>query len=276
MSRSPKLGRTLVVACAAVVACYAVVTVAAQGATANPPKTLSALCKLPYVDGAVVRFRAADGVELVGATAGQGRVGVVIGNGWSDQLNDRICEWVTLVQSKLINALVGSGYRVLLFDYRRQGFSQKASGSWEPDMVAANKELRRLGSRQVVILAKETGALVAYSAMPRIKPAPAGLISYIPHGFPGQTSTIKMTGGPGQVDGKAAVAALTLPLLFIKARSGFWAGAPQVLYQAAQSKDKRLVVVPGNPDEADLFNNPAAAGKIIKNVLAFIGAHTTG
>ena len=124
VNRTPHTVSRLVltfVADAMTTAC-AVVTGGALGASRKLPATLDALCQLPgYVkgNGTVVRFRASDGTELVGATVGRGRVGVVLANSWSDG-NGRICNWVAK-RSKLINALVGSGYRVLLFDYRREG-----------------------------------------------------------------------------------------------------------------------------------------------------------
>lgn len=279
VNRTPHTVSRLVltfVAVAVTTAC-AVVTGGALGASRKLPATLDALCQLPgYVkgNGTVVRFRASDGTELVGATVGRGRVGVVLANSWSDG-NGRICNWVAK-RSKLINALVGSGYRVLLFDYRREGFSQrKATGSFEPDLVAANAELRRLGASQVVIMTEGTGALVAYSALPKIRPVPAGIISYLGQGYPGQTSTDAHRGG--QVNGKAAVAAVNVPLFFILPTGGTYKPGMQALYKAARAKGKQRLVVAGDADGADfIYSNPAAATRIINGVLGFIRAHTTG
>lgn len=59
---------TLVVCASGVGSLFSTV---ASGGNAATPKTLDKLCRLPYVKGAVVRFPASDGAELVGAVAGR-------------------------------------------------------------------------------------------------------------------------------------------------------------------------------------------------------------
>ena len=79
-----------------------------------------------------------------------------------------------------------------------------------------------------------TGALVAYSALPKIRPVPAGIISYLGQGYPGQTSTDAHRGG--QVNGKAAVAAFNVPLFFILPTGGTYKPGMQALVQGCPSE----------------------------------------
>lgn len=235
------------------------------------PKTLPALCGLPYVKGDVVRFAAADGTRLVGATAGTGTSGVLFANGWGDS-SDRICAWVGFVQSKLANALIADEHRLFFFDYRNQGFSAKGPEPEGPDLVAAVKELHRLGVQRIVIVTGGTGALVTSSVISQLRPAVQGIVALSPGGYPGATSTVAHTGGP--VDGKKAIARVTEPLLFYTLRGDqLWYPRTVALYRAAQAHDKQLVVLPGGSMNEDLFNDVDRANRVIAGTRAFVQKH---
>jgi pimeloyl-ACP methyl ester carboxylesterase len=241
----------------------AVSTDASSGATA-PPKTLSKLCGLPYVNGAVVRFSAGDGAQLVGAVAGKGRVGVLFAN----TTNGGICDWVAN-ERDTINAIVAAGAQVLLFDYRGTGFSPKHAGAatraWDRDVIAGAAQLRRHGARQVVLAGASAGGIAVLAAAGNVKPAPAGVIGLSASGRIGPTS--------GGVDGRAAAAALRVPLLFIVAKGDPYGFSPTMtLFRAARSTDKQLLVVPGSSH--GFFDSDASGAKVRTRILGFIKAHT--
>jgi len=244
-------------------------TQASVGSGSVLPKTLSKLCGLPYVRGAVVQFSAGDGAPLVGAVAGRGKIGIVLTN----TSDGEICDWVAS-ENKLINSLVGQGYRVLLFDYRGTGRSPKVvgkrSGAWGSDAIGAAAELRRLGSSRIVLVGASTGGIVVLAIAHTVNAfAVVGLSA---SGDPGATSTSADKGG---LDGKAAVKALRVPLLFIAAKQDAYGFAPtEQLYRAAQTADKQLLVVPGQAH--GFFDLDPSGPKVDARILDFIRTHARG
>jgi pimeloyl-ACP methyl ester carboxylesterase len=234
-----------------------------------PPRTLSKLCGMQFVQGTVVRFPASDGAQLVGAVAGKGRVGVLLASG----SNTGICDWV-LQESGTINAIVAAGAQVLLFDFRGTGFSPEhpgaASAARDRDVVGAASELRRRGARRVVLVGASSGGIVVLAAATKVKPAAAGIITLSATG--GEHGELSTEPAEGDLDGKAAATALRLPLLLVVANADSYAFAPtKTLFAAAGSADKQLLVVPG-PTHA-FFDDDPSAGKIRSRMLAFIRAH---
>jgi len=252
---------------------------AASAAFAHPtsgPKTIKGLCFLLDVKGSVIHFSAADGTKLVGATAGTGATGVLIANTWGDFNLDQICDWVGAPRSQLVNGLIAGGMRILLFDYRRVGFSQKRPGAWGQDLLAAAAELRRLGARRIVILSESTGALVTFSVASQLGPSVKGLVSLNPSGYPTATATNAHTGGP--VDGMEAIKTFKLPLLFLVMRGDTFDYPPtKMLYDAATVKDKQLIVFSGRStgNTNDIFTDPSRLTRILDATLTFIRKHAT-
>jgi pimeloyl-ACP methyl ester carboxylesterase len=261
-------GRVATTLCA-VLAVAAVVCAGADARASAPPKTLSKLCGLPYVTGAVVEFTASDGARLVGAAAGDGNVGVVIANTSSTD----ICTWVAN-GNKTINGLIASGYRVLLFDYRSSGHSPKASGravgAWQDrDVLGAAAEMRRLGASQVVLVGASIGGVAALLAGATMNPHPSAIVGLSAAGT-GPTDTALERNA---ADAKAAVASIRTPILFVAAKNDSYASSTQALYRAARrSRDKQIMVVPGMSH--GFFDNDAAGTKIRTRILDFIKTHT--
>jgi len=238
----------------------------AGGSSAVVPQTLSKLCGLPYVKGAVVRFSASDGAQLVGAHAGKGRVGVLMAN----MDNGRMCDWVAN-ERETINAIVAAGAQVLLFDYRGTGFSAKhpgtASTARDRDVIGGAAELRRLGARRIVLVGASSGGIATLVAATKLKPAPAGVVELSASGDAAGTTSRGL-------DAKAAVATLRVPLLFIVAKDDPYAFAStKTLFRAARSTDKALLVVPGSSH--GFFDYDASAGKVRNRILAFVRSHTS-
>jgi len=223
------------------------------------------LCGLPEVEGAVVQFKAGDGAHLVGAFAGRsgGPVGVVLANPGGGA----ICNWVSLSgDPKLINALVADGDQVLLFDFRGTGRSPKASGSrlsaFDQDVLGAVAELRRRGARRIVLVGASVGGIVSVVAATKLKPPPAAIIGL---------SATGISPPFGNSDGRTAAATLHAPLLLVVAHDDEFSAA-RSLFKASPSKDKQLLVVPGNSH--GFFGLDPSGPKIRARVLTFIRTHT--
>jgi pimeloyl-ACP methyl ester carboxylesterase len=240
---------------------------AAAAAGPKPlPKTLRALCGLPYVNGAVVQFRAADGATLVGAVAGPrgGRVGVVLAN----TFNGEICDWVSPSgDEKLINALAAAGYQVLLFDHRGTGRSPSAptgrSEAYDQDVVAGAAELRRRGARRIVLAGGSRGGVAALVAATELKPAPAAVVGLSPSSF----SFGRITSAAGlKAAGQSGA-----PLLLVVAKDDVL-DYVKSLYKTSASSDKQLLVVPGSAHA--YFESDPSGPKVRARILAFVRAHT--
>ena len=180
-------------------------------------------------------------------------------------------------ENKTINALVAAGDQVLLFDYRGTEFSPKpsgkAAGRWQDhDVLGAAAELRRLGAHEVVLAGGSLGGVAVLVAATTLKPAPAAVIGLSASGF-GPTQTALQRSG---ADAKTAVAAIRAPLLFVVAQHdpSDATNSAHTLFRAARSKDKELLIVPGETHA--FFDNDASGAKVRTRILAFIKAHTHG
>lgn len=251
--------------------------VLAADAAARPtksPTTIEDLCFLLDVKGSVVHFASADGTKLVGATAGTGSTGVLIANSWEDGDNDQICNWVAQPRASIVGPLVAHGLRVLMFDYRRVGFSQKRPGAFGPDLLAAKQELRRLGAKKIVILTEGTGALTTMSEAAQLGADVRGFVSLGAGGYPTATATDARAGGP--VDGKLVAATSKLPLLFIVMRHDTYSyPRTKAIYDAAAVRDKKLLVLPAaDQADAELLGSQSRTRQALQALQAFIGKHT--
>ena len=108
----------------------------------------------------VVRFRASDGVRLIGVQLGRGpRVVILAHQGASN-----LCIWVPYGR-----ALAAQGYRVLVFDHRSRGSSGGAS-HWrrlnrvDYDVIGAVRTMRARGATSVVLGGGSLGGSVGHAA----------------------------------------------------------------------------------------------------------------
>lgn len=237
--------------------CCGVITEVAVAVGSETPQTLAKFCSLPYVKAEVVHFRSGDGVQVTGAVAGNGRVGVLFAN----TSGGSMCDWVAN-DNTFINLLVGKGYRVLLFNY--------SGKKWDANVVGAAAKLRALGSREVVMVGASTGGIVVIGASTKTEPAPVAVIGLSASGDPTATSTGPAKGG---IDGTAAAATLKVPLLLVAAKNDLYAFAPtQALFRATHEQDKQLLIVPGQAH--GYFDGDGSASKVNTRVLNFIRTHT--
>jgi pimeloyl-ACP methyl ester carboxylesterase len=193
------------------------------------------------------RFRTTDGVKLEGAVLGHGKTGVV----FAHQVAGDRCQWLPFARE-----LGAKGYRALVFDMRGYGSSSGAANtSPHLDVGAAAAELRRRGAKRIVLVGASMGGTGVVAAAPTIRPPVSGLVDLSgPTGF-------------GGVNALPAAKKLRVPALFAAGRDdGDFATATRVLYRAAATKDKTLLIAPTSWHGVDLVSR----ADVKKAVLAFI------
>ena len=178
----------------------------------------------------VVRFRASDGVRLIGVQLGGGARGVVLAHqGASD-----LCIWLPYGR-----ALAARGYRVLVFDHRGFGSSGSTGRSTrrnrvDYDVLGAIRTIRARGATSVVLAGGSLGGAAVVSAGARATPPVNGVISLsAPASF-------------GRLDLVAAARALRAPALFVAEEEDQpFSDDARTMYDACPSADKQLAVLPG-------------------------------
>jgi pimeloyl-ACP methyl ester carboxylesterase len=198
---------------------------------APKPLRLRETCVRRSDRATVVRFRAADGVRLLGVMLGRGPAAVVLAH----ESDSTLCSWLPYGR-----ALARRGYRVLVFDARGRGSS---SASRSPsrrfrvdfDVAAAVREMRRRGARSVVLAGGSFGAMASIAAGGSIRPAVDGVVAVSPG--------VTFRG----LDAEAAARRLDVPTLFVVAQDDAdFPEAARTLYEATATHDKRLLVVAGS------------------------------
>lgn len=207
----------------------------------------------------VVRFRAADGIRLIGVLLGRGPRAVVLahqgGGGGAD-----LCVWMPYARR-----LVTSGYRVLAFDHRGHGSSGQARVNSrltrvDFDVLGAIRVLRGRGAIGIVLAGGSLGGAAVIGAAAQATPPVQGVIS-----FAAPTSF-------GLVDALAFARTLRVPSLYLSGDhdEGFPEFA-RALYEATPAGDKRLWIFPGYAHGAPVLRDPA----VRQTVDAWIRDHLT-
>jgi pimeloyl-ACP methyl ester carboxylesterase len=236
----------------ALVASLAAVAALAAAAGAAPRKAIHPECVKARDHATTVFFRTSDGVRLAGVMLGKGAKGVVLAH----ESRGDVCTWMPFART-----LARAGYRVLPFDFRGYGDSNSgAPVDYAADVRAAGNALRRAGARKVVYVGASMGGTAVLTASARA-PAPAGAISL---------------SGPaffGNMDAKAAVSKADVPLLLVAAKgdTGF-SGDQQVVYDAAATSDKQVVLVSGFDHGVNLLTGEART-RVRGLVLEFLRKH---
>ena len=188
-----------------------------------------------------VRFRASDGVRLIGVQLGRGSRVVVLAH----QGASNLCIWLPYGR-----ALAAQGYRVLVFDHRGFGSSGRAS-HWrrqnrvDYDVVGAIRTMRARGATSIVLGGGSLGGAAVLSAAALATPAVDGVISFA---SPSQYGLIDVFG---------AVERFRVPALFLSAEGdGEFPEVARMLYDRCASPDKELFLFPGARHGAPVLRDP--------------------
>jgi len=233
---------------------------AAPASTPKPLKFKEAACVRRTDHAQVVRFRARDGVRLLGVSLGKGHVGVALGH----ESDGTLCNWMPFAR-----ILAKAGYRVIAFDFRNsRGSSAHVNGArsqnLDLDFVAASGVLRKRGASRVLLVGASLGATAALVAGSEVAPGVAGVAALSPAA---QWSA--------RLDGDAAVKKLAVPVLFMAAHGDTdFANDAQSLYGEAASSDKRLELVAGA--DHGTFMVRGSSGKGPRTILlSFLHLHSS-
>jgi pimeloyl-ACP methyl ester carboxylesterase len=220
------------------------------------PLVLREVCVRKAERRRVVRFRAFDGLRLIGVELGRGPRGVILAHQGTPP---NLCGWLPYAR-----ALAAAGYRVLVFDHR--GFGSSGSTSRRSrtnrvdfDVLGAIRTLRARGAQSIVLGGASLGGAAVLGGAAHAVPAVNGVISFSsPRSF-------------ANVDAVAAVKAFRMPALFLADEHDFeFPDEARVLYEACASPEKRLVITPGAEHGFRLLKNPDTR----RLVDAFVAAHS--
>ena len=210
----------------------------AASAEARRPKPLRLLepCVTRAERRGIVRFRAADGVRLIGVLLGSGQNVVVLAHQGGGGAPGDLCAWIPYAR-----ALRAAGYRVLVFDHRAFGSSAEPRvvsryRRVDFDVIGAVRLVRARGAMRVVLGGASLGGAAVVGAAASLKVPVQGVF------------TIGGTHTYGNLDALTAARRLTAPVLFIAAEEdgeGRFAAEARELYDATPAVDKRLAIFPG-------------------------------
>jgi alpha-beta hydrolase superfamily lysophospholipase len=234
-------------------------------------------------------FRTEDGVRLTGVVLGRGERAIVFANPWGAEFGQGrarpismrssvragglYCAW--FATPRLADDLVQNGFQLLLFDYRGTGRSESRRGAaadrFDLDVAGAVAEVRRRGARKVVLVGASLGGIIVIATAPELDDEPTAIVALSAAGFDGTNSGR----GHGNLDARAAVDDLDVPLLLLAAKDDRedFANA-QALFAAATTNRKELEIVPGSAHATALYSDGPAAAKIRARIVEFVQVHS--
>lgn len=253
--------RRLCLALAVSVAVLAVAVAQAAVLAAPKPLRLKERCVLRSDHARVVRFQSSDRTRLLGVELGSGRNGIVLAH----QADGDLCQWMPFAR-----VLRTSGYRVLAFDFRDYGSSQRF-GRKTPgprfrllhrDVLAAASTLRAHGAQRIVLIGASMGGTASLAAAPNSsQPVSAVVALSAPRSFLG-------------MDAEAAVRTLVSPLFVAAAKGdGPYAEDASAIYQAAAAPKKQVEILDAGGHGVRLLSG-AAGRRLRPLILAFVADAT--
>ena len=210
---------------------------------ARKPLRLRETCVTRAERAHVLRFRATDGVRLVGVELGAGPHVVILAHqGASD-----LCIWVPYGRT-----LAGRGYRVLVFDHRGFGSSGQSGRSTRRDRVdydvlAAIQTMRGRGATTVVVGGGSLGGAAALAGSARAVPPVDAVMSL--------SSPTRYE----KIDVLAAARRITVPALFMAADEDQpFPYEARTMYEACPAAEKQLAIFPGFEHGVLILRDPQA------------------
>jgi len=246
---------------ASVLGWSALVCLVTAVAGAGPPAPRSLPQKCGDTSGVTARpfwLETGDRVRLYAVEAGRGPTGVVLAH----ESPADLCGWLPYIA-----ALRGSGVRVLAFDFRGYGDSQRPPLTlkylaYGQDLNAAIARLRADGARKVFLMGASFGGAAALTYAPDLPLA--GVISL--------SGEAQIAGA--DLDALAAVPRLRAPLLIVGSRDDRYLPVRDALrlLRHAGSRDKRTALYPGAFHGWELIEDAPYAARVRALVLAWIRA----
>jgi dienelactone hydrolase len=263
-ARAAAIACSIVVAALAAVGCSGSATPAtspaastAESAAATSPSVRPAAptptvgpiglaCLESGEQAATVTFSSSSGVPLGGVILGRGRIGVVLAH----EALGNLCEWMPYARH-----LAATGHTVLAFDLNGRGSSPASPGSpakprWDLDVEAAAAFLRERGVADVALVGSNVGGIASLVAAGQIQPPVAAVVVF--------SAQVEMSG----LDGRAAAAAVKVPVLYIMSSSDEYLDDMRTL-AGTTTAPHRVEVVDVIGHGADFVTddiNPDAAG----------------
>jgi alpha-beta hydrolase superfamily lysophospholipase len=239
----------------------ATLALAASLAVASPP-SLATKCGSGAVDGVRAQpfwLTTSDRVRLYAMEAGRGEVGVVLAH----ESPADLCGWLPYVPS-----LTRAGFRVLAFDFRAFGSSQRPPSNafyrYDRDLSAAIARARADGARKVVLMGGSFGGATVLADAWQLD----------------ADAVISLSGEarlPGShIDGLRGVRRLHAPLLIVGSRHDRYLSVEDALrlLRTAASKDKRTALYPSSYHGWDIVESAPYAGKARALILRWIRDRT--
>jgi pimeloyl-ACP methyl ester carboxylesterase len=170
------------------------------------------------------------GATLDAAVFGEGRVGIVLAH----EIGGSLCNWASIAPE-----LAEKGYQVLIYDFGEPATVAR-------DMRAATKKIRELGAKKIILGGASLGGTVALMMAPRERNVVGAFSLSAPDVY-------------GNTEGLPAVRRFRAPVLFVAAEDdGDFADDARLLYRAAASRNKELLIVPGSEHGTALYGGSAA------------------
>jgi pimeloyl-ACP methyl ester carboxylesterase len=214
------------------------------GATTSTTAEATTTTSAPDVPTEDVTFNSADGVELAGRLYGNGTTAIVAVH----QANRSKADYASSGPR-----LAAAGFTVLAYDGRGDGESSQGDPAQRvQDAIAALDLVRSRGATNVFVLGASRGGALSLTAA--MQTPVDGVITL---------------SAPPPDEGPAAVAAVTVPSLYINSENDEFADSTQAMYDAA-NEPRQLQMYPGGGHGVALFSSQP---DLIDRIATFVREH---
>jgi pimeloyl-ACP methyl ester carboxylesterase len=245
---------------AAIAVLLALVLVGTASAAGPPPALTTECGSAEGVTATPFWLTTSDHLRLYAIDSGSGATGIVLAH----EGGSNLCGWLPYMKT-----LVDAGFRVLAFDFRGNGLSERPPTTASQlrlgrDLVAATAYLRAHGTPKVFLMGASLGGAAAVQTGAHAHPN--GVISL---------SGTRFWPGYG-VNEPATVRALSAPFLYVGCRSDWRAPLPEALqiFRSVGSHDKRTAFYPGSWHGWDIVEGSPFAERARALILSWLQARS--